>query len=102
MLDSVGGDYSALSRHTLRRGGILVSLLPLPAEVAAGAARLGIRAQVMLAEADRIAMTAIVDLVTQGKLRPVIAGTFPLADAAKAHALGDTGHVAGKLALTMR
>jgi NADPH:quinone reductase-like Zn-dependent oxidoreductase len=41
-------------------------------------------------------------LVTQGKLRPVIADRFPLADAAKAHALGDTGHVAGKLVLTMR
>ena len=52
-------------------------------------------------EADRSGMTAIADLVTQGKLRPVIAGTFPLADAAKAHELGDSGHVAGKLVLTM-
>ncbi len=32
---------------------------------------------------------------------PVIAGTFPLADAAKAHERGDTQHVAGKLVLTM-
>jgi NADPH:quinone reductase-like Zn-dependent oxidoreductase len=55
----------------------------------------------MLAEADRAGMLAIAGLVAQGKLRPVIAGTFPLADAAKAHALGDTGHVAGKLVLTM-
>jgi NADPH:quinone reductase-like Zn-dependent oxidoreductase len=47
-------------------------------------------------------MTTIGDLVTQGKLRPVIAGTFPLADAAKAHQAGDTGHVAGKLVLTMQ
>ena len=47
-------------------------------------------------------MEAVADLVTQGKLRPVIAGTFPLADAARAHALGDTGHTAGKLVLTMR
>jgi NADPH:quinone reductase-like Zn-dependent oxidoreductase len=34
-------------------------------------------------------------------LRPVIAATFPLADAAKAHERGDTRHVAGKLVLTM-
>jgi NADPH:quinone reductase-like Zn-dependent oxidoreductase len=47
-------------------------------------------------------MTAIADLVTQGKLRPVIAGTYPLAAAASAHAHGDTGHTAGKLVLTMR
>jgi len=52
--------------------------------------------------ADRAGMTAIADLVTQGKLRPVIAGTYPLADAASAHAHGDTGHTAGKLVLTMR
>jgi NADPH:quinone reductase-like Zn-dependent oxidoreductase len=102
VLDSIGGDYSARSLRTLRRGGLLISLLPLPADVAAEAAQLGIRAQVMLAEADRAGMNAIADLVTQGKLRPVIAGTFPLADAAGAHALGDTGHVAGKLVLAMR
>jgi len=47
-------------------------------------------------------MTAIADLMTEGKLRPVIAATFPLEDAAKAHERGDTGHVAGKLVFTMR
>jgi NADPH:quinone reductase-like Zn-dependent oxidoreductase len=47
-------------------------------------------------------MTAIADLVTEGKLRPVIAGTFLLADAANAHELGETGHVDGKLVLSMR
>jgi NADPH:quinone reductase-like Zn-dependent oxidoreductase len=39
-------------------------------------------------------------LVESGKLRPHIARAFPLAEAAKAHAPGDTGHVAGKLVLT--
>lgn len=55
----------------------------------------------MLVEADHGGMTAIAGLVTEGKLHPVIAGTFTLADAAKAHELGDSGHVAGKLVLTM-
>ena len=58
-------------------------------------------AELLLVEADHGGMTAIGDLVTEGKLRPVIAGTFPLADAAKAHEAGDTGHVAGKLVLTI-
>jgi NADPH:quinone reductase-like Zn-dependent oxidoreductase len=101
VLDTVGGDYPARSLSTLRPGGMLVSLLPFPAEVRTEAARLGVSAQVMLVEADHAGMTAIATLVTEGKLRPVIAGTFPLADAAKAHALGDTRHVAGKLVLTM-
>jgi NADPH:quinone reductase-like Zn-dependent oxidoreductase len=102
VLESVGGDYPARSLRTLRRGGMLISLLPLPAGVADEAARLGIRAEVLLVEADHAGMTAIADLVAEDKLRPVIAGTFPLADAAKAHAVGDAGHVAGKLVLTMR
>ena len=101
VLDAVSGDYPARSLRTLRPGGVLVSILPFPPEVRTEAARLGIRAEIMLVEADHAGMTAIADLVTEGKLRPVIAGTFPLADAAKAHALGDTRHVAGKLVLTM-
>jgi NADPH:quinone reductase-like Zn-dependent oxidoreductase len=101
VLDMVGGDYPARSLRTLRPGGILISLLPFPPGVAAEAARLGIRAEVLLVEADHGGMSAIARLVTEGKLRPVVAGTFALADAAKAHELGETGHVAGKLVLTM-
>ena len=62
----------------------------------------GAEALVMLCEADRAGMIAVADLVESGKLRPVIAGAFPLAEAAKAHEIGDGGHVAGKLVLTMR
>jgi NADPH:quinone reductase-like Zn-dependent oxidoreductase len=101
VLDTVGGDYPERSLRTLRPGGLLISLLPFPPEVACEADRLGVRAELMLVEHDHAGMTAIADLVTVGKLRPVIAGIFPLADAAKAHELGQTRHVAGKLVLTM-
>jgi NADPH:quinone reductase-like Zn-dependent oxidoreductase len=77
VLDTVGGDYPARSLRTLRDGGVLVCLSRFGAEVAAEAARRGIRAELLLVEADHGGMTAIGDLVTQGKLRPVIAGTFP-------------------------
>ena len=102
VLDTVGGDYPARSLRTLRDGGVLICLSRFGAEVAAEAAQRGIRAELLLVEADHGGMTAIGDLVTQGKLRPVIAGTFPMADAAKAHQAGDTGHVAGKLVLTIQ
>lgn len=101
VLDTVGGDYPARSLRTLRAGGRLISLLPFPAEVAEEAAARGLRAQVMLVEHDHGGLSAIADLVTDGKLRPVIAATFPLSDAAKAHELGEKRHVAGKLVLTM-
>jgi NADPH:quinone reductase-like Zn-dependent oxidoreductase len=96
------GDYSARSLRVLRPGGVLIALLLFPSGVAAEAARLGIRAEVLLVEADHAGMTAIADLVSRGSLRPVIAGTFPMSRAAAAHELGETGHVAGKLVLTMR
>jgi NADPH:quinone reductase-like Zn-dependent oxidoreductase len=102
VLDCVGGDYQARSLRTLRRGGMLICLRPLQPGVRAQAARLGVRAEALLVEADHAGMIAIADRVSQGTLRPVIAGTFPLAYAAKAHALGETGHVAGKLVLTTR
>jgi NADPH:quinone reductase-like Zn-dependent oxidoreductase len=101
VVDPISGDYSARSLRVLRKGGILVSLLPFAPEIPGEAAGLGVRAEVMLVEYDHQGMTVIADLVTRGKLRPVIAATFPLADAAKAHVRGETGHVAGKIVLTM-
>ncbi len=99
--DPLSGEYSARSLSVLRPGGTLVSLLPFSEEIPAEAARRGVRAELMLVEADHQGMTSLAALVTAGKLRPVIAATFPLADAAKAHELGESRHVAGKLVLTM-
>ena len=101
VLDPITGDYSARSLRTLKPGGMLVSLLPFAPDIPAEAASLGVRTELMLVEYDHQGMTEIAALVTAGKLRPVIAATFPLADAARAHELGETRHVAGKLVLTM-
>jgi NADPH:quinone reductase-like Zn-dependent oxidoreductase len=101
VLDAITGDYSARSLRTLRPGGILVSLLPFAHQITAEAERLGVRAELMLVEHDHQGMTAIADLVTEGRLRPVVAATFPLAAAAKAHEIGEQRHVAGKLVLTV-
>ena len=101
VLDTVGGDYPARSLTTLRHGGLLIALLPFPPEILGAASQRGVRAELMLVEYDHGGMTAIADLATDGELRPVIAGVFPLAQAAEAHKLGETRHVAGKLVLTM-
>ncbi|WSQ07293.1 NADP-dependent oxidoreductase [Streptomyces sp. NBC_01231] len=102
VLDTLGGETSVRSLRVLRPGGIVVSILPVGSEeFHEEAERLGVRALRMLVDADRADMRAIADLVEQGKLRATIAGTFPLADAAEAHALGDTGRTTGKLVLTV-
>src|SRR5579872_7042540 len=102
VLDPLGPENAARSLAVLRDGGLLVSIVGLPDEVAALARQQGKRAVNMLVDADHAGMTAIADLVESGRLRPVVAGAFLLPDAAKAHELGDTGHVAGKLVLVVR
>ncbi|MDA3628639.1 NADP-dependent oxidoreductase [Saccharopolyspora sp. WRP15-2] len=103
VLDTIGGDYRGRSLRTLRRGGVLVSILPYgQEELAAEAEQLGMRAETMLVEADQAGMRAIAALVKSGQLRAEIAATFPLAEAAKAHELGETGRTTGKIVLTVR
>ncbi|MER6453728.1 NADP-dependent oxidoreductase [Streptomyces sp900105245] len=100
VLDTLGGETSVRSLRVLRPGGIVVSVLPVgPPEFYEEAERLGVRAVRMLVQADRAGMEAVAELVESGKLKATIAGTFPLADAAKAHDLGDTGRTTGKLVL---
>jgi NADPH:quinone reductase-like Zn-dependent oxidoreductase len=100
VLDTIGGDTSLRSLRVLRPGGVLVSILPGGSDdLYEEAERLGVRALRMLVDADRSGMEAVAGLVEAGKLRATIAGTFPLADAAEAHTLGDTGRTTGKLVL---
>ncbi|MCK8433295.1 NADP-dependent oxidoreductase [Streptomyces sp. D2-8] len=100
VLDTIGGDNSLRSLRVLRPGGVLVSILPGGSDdLYEEAERLGVRALRMLVDADRSGMEAIAELVETGRLRATIAGTFPLAEAAEAHALGDTGRTTGKLVL---
>ncbi len=79
-----------------------MSLLPGgdPAEAAKAATR-EIRVENLLVEADHTGMTAIADLIRAGELRAHVEASFPLAEAAKAHALGETGRTTGKLVLVV-
>lgn len=101
VFDTVGG-YGSRSLPLLRKGGTFIRISPSgnDGDVSGDAARLGVRAELLLVEADHSGMTAIADLVTRGELRARIAATFPLSDAAKAHELGETNRTSGKLVLT--
>ncbi|MFF3413974.1 NADP-dependent oxidoreductase [Streptomyces sp. NPDC002698] len=102
VLDTVGGDTGLRSLRVLRPGGVVVSILPVGSDAFyEEAERLGVRAVRMLVDADQTGMRAVADLVEKGALRATVAETFPLADAAKAHALGDTGRTTGKLVLVV-
>jgi NADPH:quinone reductase-like Zn-dependent oxidoreductase len=101
VLEAIGGDYGTRSLRTLRKGGTIVSFLGLSEELATQAAELGIRAEALLVEPDHAAMRALAALVEAGKLHAEIAAAVPLAEAAKAHELGETDRTSGKIVLTV-
>jgi NADPH:quinone reductase-like Zn-dependent oxidoreductase len=103
VLDAIGGDYAMRSLGVLRRGGIHISL-PRPGDpaVAARARELGVRTGWTLVEPDRAGLLAITELVESGRLRVEVAEVLPLADAARAHELGETNRTTGKLVLAVR
>lgn len=102
VLDPMSGDTRVRSLDVLRPGGVLVSLLPGtdPEEAAKAEAR-GVRVETLLVEADQEGMKAVAELAASGALRAHVEAVFPLEEAAKAHALGETERTTGKLVLTV-
>jgi NADPH:quinone reductase-like Zn-dependent oxidoreductase len=101
VFDPIAGDTSLRSVQVLKDGGVLVSILSVEEDAAAEAKRRGIHAGFTLVEPDRLALTAITDLVEQGKLRVEIDSVFPLAEAADAHRRGETNQASGKIVLSV-
>jgi NADPH:quinone reductase-like Zn-dependent oxidoreductase len=102
VLDAIGGDYTPRSLRTLRRGGILISLLPMDPDFPADLAEeLDVRATRLLVEPDHAGMKAIADLVARGQLRPLIDTNLPLREAARAHERGETNSATGKIVLSV-
>ncbi|WP_461002243.1 NADP-dependent oxidoreductase [Streptomonospora sediminis] len=98
VLDTIGGDYAFRSLRTLRSGGTLATIIPIPPEgLLDEAQRLGVRAKPMLVEADHAGMSAIAGLVEAGSLRPHVSEVFPLERIADAHRAGETGRTTGKI-----
>ncbi|MFE6764182.1 NADP-dependent oxidoreductase [Streptomyces sp. NPDC057689] len=102
VVDCIGGPSWAGSLRTLRPGGTLVSLLPpdetFPAKKAEAA---GVRAVFMLVEPDHSGLREITALVEDGRLRVIVDEVFPLEEAARAHARGETGRTTGKIVLSV-
>ncbi len=102
VLDLIGDESTSRTIGTLRDVGLFI-IVPSAAgidtlkELASDRVRLtGI-----LVEPDRAGLEALAGLVESGDLRPHVAATFPLEDAARAHEAGETGRTQGKLVLTV-
>ncbi len=86
----------------LRPGGTLVSIMEhWNQELAAAIEAAGRRFAGVSVEPDYASLEAIAALVDAGRIRPHVAATFPLTDAAKAHELVGSGRGQGKVVLTV-
>ena len=103
VLDLVGGDdYGLRSLQTLREGGLLIAIpAGVTDAVATAAAEQSKRATGILVEPDAAGLESLASLVDQGRLRVEIEATFPLAEAAEAHARLQDGRARGKVVLTV-
>ncbi|MET9296844.1 NADP-dependent oxidoreductase [Streptomyces sp. NPDC003077] len=102
VLDAIGGAYWSRSLRTLRPGGTLLSILPLDETFpAAEAESAGVRAVFVMVEPDHAGLRAISALIDSGQLRAEVDAVLPLEEAAKAHALGETGRTTGKIVLSV-
>ncbi|THA80898.1 NADP-dependent oxidoreductase [Streptomyces sp. A0592] len=98
VLDALGGDTAERSLNVLKPGGHLVSL-PGPDSVPADPS--GVNASWVLVDPDLKGLEAIADLADKGLLKPLVETVLPLADAARAHEIGEQGRTTGKIVLTV-
>jgi NADPH:quinone reductase-like Zn-dependent oxidoreductase len=96
VLDLVGGDTGRASLPAVRDGGLVINI-PSGSDVEAlrDAAGERVRVSALLVEPDSAGIDAIAALLAAGKLHVKIAHAFALADAARAHELGERGEIGG-------
>ncbi|HEY1612604.1 MAG TPA: NADP-dependent oxidoreductase [Rhizomicrobium sp.] len=97
VFDLIDGETRERSWTLLKRGGTLVSTLTAPDQ--SRAQDLGVRALRYTVEADGRELGHIAALVAAGRVRPHIAKTWPLDQAAEALASVEEGHTVGKIVL---
>lgn len=119
VLDALGGEERERALQALSRGGRLSSIVSgMPANTkrygpylglvvtGLGAASLwlrgrlrGVDAATVIKRNDADQLEALAALVDEGHVKPVVDRTYPLAEAADAHAYGETGRIRGKVVL---
>ena len=97
VIDTVGGAVQEASWGTLKRGGLLVATAVPPSPERAAAA--GVRAEMLRTPPDGGVLARIAAMVDAGQVRVAVSHEFALADAARAHQLGESGQARGKIVL---
>jgi NADPH:quinone reductase-like Zn-dependent oxidoreductase len=99
VLDTIGGETQARSWRVLKSGGVLASLRGKPDEPDTRPS--GTRGVAVQGERALSALGRIAELVDAGVLKPHVTEILPLAEARKTHEMSETGHVRGKIVLSV-
>ncbi len=98
VFDTIGGDTWERSLSIINKGGMLVSILhpPPPPDVEAN---LGIKGAFVFVQPSGKQLGEIAALVDSNHLKPHVEKVLPLAQAAQAQKISESGHVRGKIVL---
>ena len=100
VFDLIGGENALRSVDVTRRGGTVFAVPGgVNEELADKARQHGVRATGILVEPDQRGLLALLDLIAAGKLKVHVDQVLPLAEAAKAHEIGESNKLTGKLVL---
>ncbi|QJY48879.1 NADP-dependent oxidoreductase [Pseudonocardia broussonetiae] len=100
--DLVGGETAVRSFALVKPSGMLICLPTVAVDAALDAAREhGVRASGAHVVPGGPGLDELLALRAAGRLRVLVAGTFPLEQAADAHRLGEQGRTTGKIVLTV-
>jgi NADPH:quinone reductase-like Zn-dependent oxidoreductase len=98
VLDTVGGAAQEQSWQTLKKGGVLVTIVGAPDE--AQAAKHGAKGVRVGRPVNSIEIFSTVnELVASGKAKPLVQKVFPLDQARQAQELSETAHGRGRIVL---
>lgn len=100
VLDALGGPTTGRFLRTLKRGGALFPVF-LGFSDAEEAAKLGVTVSMTQVRSNGPQLAELGRLLDAGTVRVAIDSTFPLSDARKAHERAASGHIQGKIVLTV-
>lgn len=98
VIEGMAGEVRERSWKTLKPGGILIALTGAPPTDAMAAER-GFPQKTIWVHPDQAQLATIAGLVDSGKLQTTVEAIVPLAEAARAHRMVESGHTRGKVVL---
>ena len=100
VFDTYGGEVHRKSYEVLKKGGTLVWITAQPVEDLS--AQYGVKSLQAHVKPDLEGLSRLAALVGDGTVKPQVGRILDLEEAAQAHRISETGHVRGKIVLSVR